>query len=88
MRRWLVERFFAWIQWQRRSLIRWEYHAHNFLGFVQLASSLSSSNDFETGSRQKRSKHALALSVYRCQGSLGTLSRYEMALMNAVTQTH
>src|SRR5438034_10514934 len=32
MRRWLVERFFAWIQWQRRILIRWEYHAHNFLG--------------------------------------------------------
>jgi hypothetical protein len=30
-------RFFAWIQWQRRILIRWEYHAHNFLGFVQLA---------------------------------------------------
>ena len=37
MRRWLVERFFAWIQWQRPILIRWEYHAHNFLGFVQLA---------------------------------------------------
>src|SRR5262249_15263152 len=37
MRRWLVERFFAWIQWQRRILIRWEYHAYNFLGFVQLA---------------------------------------------------
>jgi hypothetical protein len=29
-----VERFFAWIQWQRRILIRWEYHARNFLGFV------------------------------------------------------
>src|SRR5262249_6966932 len=37
MRRWLVERFFAWIQWQRRILIRWEDHAHKFLGFVQLA---------------------------------------------------
>ena len=36
-RRWLVERFFAWIQWQRRILVRWEYHAQNFLGFVQLA---------------------------------------------------
>ena len=31
------QRFFAWIQWQRRILVRWEYHAHNFLGFVQLA---------------------------------------------------
>ena len=37
-RRWLVERFFAWIQWQRRLLVRWEYYAENFLGFVQLAS--------------------------------------------------
>lgn len=37
-RRWLVERFFAWIQWKRRLLIRWEYYASNFLGFVQLAS--------------------------------------------------
>ena len=36
-RRWLVGRFFAWIQWQRRILVRWEYHPHNFLGFVQLA---------------------------------------------------
>jgi transposase len=37
LRRWLVERFFAWIQWQRRILARWEYHPENFLGFVQLA---------------------------------------------------
>ena len=36
-RRWLVERFFAWIQWQGRILVRWEYHAQNFFGFVQLA---------------------------------------------------
>jgi len=35
-RRWLVERFFAWIQWKRRLLIRWEYYPENFLGFVQL----------------------------------------------------
>lgn len=37
-RRWLVERFFAWLQWQRRLLVRWEYYMENFLGFVQLAS--------------------------------------------------
>jgi transposase len=37
-RRWIVERFFAWIQWQRRLLVRWECYAANFLGFVQLAS--------------------------------------------------
>ena len=36
-RRWIVERFFAWMQWQRRLLVRWEYHSINFLGFVHLA---------------------------------------------------
>jgi transposase len=29
-------RFFAWLQWKRRLLVRWEYYASNFLGFVQL----------------------------------------------------
>ena len=33
----LVEQFFAWIQWQRRILVRWEFYPKNFLGFVQLA---------------------------------------------------
>ena len=33
----IVERFFAWIQWRRRLLVRWEYYPINFLGFVQLA---------------------------------------------------
>lgn len=37
-RRWLVERFFAWLQWKQRLLVRWEYGAANLLGFVQLAS--------------------------------------------------
>jgi transposase len=36
-RRGLVERFVAWLPWKRRLLIRWEYYATNFLGFVQLA---------------------------------------------------
>ena len=36
-RRWIVERFFAWIQWNRGVLVRWEYNPENFLGFVQLA---------------------------------------------------
>jgi transposase len=39
-RRWLVERFWAWLQWRRRLLIRWEFYPANFLGFVQLASAL------------------------------------------------
>lgn len=37
-RRRLVDRFFGWLQWKRRLLVRWEYDASNFLGFVQLAS--------------------------------------------------
>ena len=36
-RRWIVERFFAWMQWHRRLVTRWEYYPANFLGFVQLA---------------------------------------------------
>jgi len=36
-RRWIVERFFAWIQYKRRTLVRWEFHPANYLGFVQLA---------------------------------------------------
>jgi hypothetical protein len=28
---------FAWMQWHRRLLTRWEYYPRNFLGFVQLA---------------------------------------------------
>jgi transposase len=36
VRRWKVERLFAWLQHFRRILSRHEYHAANFLGFVQL----------------------------------------------------
>lgn len=36
-RRWKVERFFAWLQNYRKCAIRYEYHAANFLGFIQLA---------------------------------------------------
>jgi transposase len=39
-RRWIVERFFSWNQWRRRIIVRWEYSARNFLGFVQLACAL------------------------------------------------
>ena len=35
-RRWKVERLFAWIQNFRRLVVRYEYHAKNFLGFVHL----------------------------------------------------
>jgi transposase len=36
LRRWKVERLFAWLQNYRRLVTRWEYHAANFLGFVHL----------------------------------------------------
>ena len=36
-RRWKIERLFAWLQNFRRIVVRYEYHADNYLGFVQLA---------------------------------------------------
>lgn len=35
-RRWKVERLFAWLQNFRRILVRYDYYAENFLGFVHL----------------------------------------------------
>ena len=39
-RRWIVERFFAWIKNKRRLLNRWERYPKNFLGFVQISAAL------------------------------------------------
>ena len=36
-RRWKVERLFAWIGNFRRTVVRYEYHSINFVGFIQLA---------------------------------------------------
>ena len=36
-RRWKIERLFAWIQNFRRCIVRYDYHAENYLGFVQFA---------------------------------------------------
>ena len=36
-RRWKVERLFAWLHKFRRIVVRCDYHAENFLGFVHLA---------------------------------------------------
>ena len=36
-RRWKIERLFAWLYNFRRLVIRYEYHAENYFGFVQLA---------------------------------------------------
>ena len=35
-RRWKIERLFAWLQNFRRIVVRYEYHADNYLGFVLL----------------------------------------------------
>ena len=35
-RRWKIERVFAWLQNYRRIVVRYEYHADNFLGMVLL----------------------------------------------------
>jgi transposase len=34
--RWAEERLFAWLQWFRRLVTHYEYHAENFLGMVRL----------------------------------------------------
>lgn len=39
-RRWVVERFFAWLQNYRRVVVRYERHLENFFGFVQLATAV------------------------------------------------
>ncbi len=36
LRRWAVERLFAWLHWFRRLVVRYEFHAENFLGMVRL----------------------------------------------------
>jgi transposase len=36
-KRWRIERLFAWMQNFRRLVVRYEYYAENFLGFVYLA---------------------------------------------------
>jgi transposase len=35
-KRWKIERLFAWLHNFRRLVIRWEYHAANYLAFLQL----------------------------------------------------
>jgi transposase len=37
VRRWKVERLFAWLHNFRRIVVRWDYYAEHFQGFVQLA---------------------------------------------------
>ena len=39
-RRWKVERLFAWLQNYRRLVVRYEYHAENFLGMLLLGCSM------------------------------------------------
>ncbi len=36
-RRWIVERFFAWMKHKRRLLNRWKLYSENFLGLVHTA---------------------------------------------------
>jgi transposase len=39
-RRWVVERFFAWLQNYRRTVVRYERHIENFIGFIKLATAV------------------------------------------------
>ena len=49
-RRWIVERFFAWIQWQRRLLFRGGSKGATFPGLSHLPPSPNSPGGFEIGS--------------------------------------
>jgi transposase len=40
VRRWKVERLFAWLFNFRRLVVRYEYHAENFQGFLHLAAAM------------------------------------------------
>ena len=35
-KRWKIERLFAWLYNFRRLVVRWEYHAENYLALLQL----------------------------------------------------
>lgn len=39
-RRWKIERLFAWMFNFRRLVVRYEYHAENFQGFLHLAAAV------------------------------------------------
>ena len=62
-----MRRFFAWIKWQRRILVRWEYHAENFLALSSSPASLSSSGVFEIGSSRS---FLIPLFAFRCSERL------------------
>ena len=57
LRRWLVERFFAWIQWQRGSSFDGNIIQRTSLASFNSPASSSSSGDFEIGSRQCYATH-------------------------------
>ena len=40
VRRWKIERLFAWLFNFRRLVVRYEYHPENFQGFVHLAAAI------------------------------------------------
>ncbi len=40
LRRWKIERLFAWLFNFRRLVVRYEYHAQNFQGFLHLAAAI------------------------------------------------
>jgi transposase len=50
-RRWLVERFFAWIQWLRPILVRWEFYPENFAWWSRalLPSATTSAREVRSG---------------------------------------
>lgn len=57
-RRWRVERLFAWIHNFRRLVVRWEWHAVNFLGMVQLGMMIILMRRLSVRSADRTTEHA------------------------------
>jgi hypothetical protein len=77
---WRGTSFFRAAPWQRRDLVRWEYHAYSFLGFIQLAlPSLGIS------SIQKAAQPAKHRQGTRPQGGFSGLLRYPSETLDQLT---
>lgn len=57
-RRWRVERLFAWLHNFRRLVVRWEWHAVNFLGMVQLGMMVILMRRLSVRSADRTTEHA------------------------------
>ena len=72
-RRWKVERMFAWLQIFRRIVVRYEYHADNFLGMVQLGCAIILLRLFwdELYTNEEKAKKSFNLMIEKMRAAKG-----------------